>query len=586
MPSCPLSDPPAQGHAWLWSGPCTLPAVREAGSGLRAFLESHGVEREELAAWELLISEAGNNIVLNAGGDPAEMRWDIDAVLAADRILVRIHDRTAGFDFPETAGLPDESAESGRGLFLIFALTGFRKYERRAGKNTLTLRRSYACPPRVDAGKLALEATLNAMTEELASCYESLSAIFRFTAEGRQTTDIRQFSDRLLQHLVTVTRADCGMIRIVQGQEISTLAANGCPPPGVSLIDCTELPLEGQAIATRQDQWIEPAVFPAEMRNAMPRAGLVHPFYHEDELMGIISLGRHESAEPLNAGEVSVVHTFAEFFTQHVLSRRHEETAIRASVARREFELAAAIQKSLLPPPLVPVHGISVAGHCQSALAIGGDFYDVIPWESYGYFFVIGDVMGKGVAASMMAAVTRSVFRSLQQLYQTPARALERAGRLLFGDMDRLEMFVTVAVGVVDGPRRTLRIANAGHCPVVVALPDGTTVEVPPDGPPLGILRTPEFHETEIPLTPGLRLLAYSDGLTDPRNDRPCFSQSADVARWLGQAAAERPGVEELKRMLQQHLAYAEETPEGPALADDQTFLFLAWDPSESSTPD
>ena len=177
-------------------------------------------------------------------------------------------------------------------------------------------------------------------------------------------------------------------------------------------------------MSTRQDQWID-----ASDANPAVLSGLVHPFYHEDELMGVLSLGRHHSAHPFNAGEVNVVHTFAEFFAQQMLSRRHEEEAIRSSVARREFELAAAIQQSLLPPPLPDVAGVSVTGHCESALSIGGDFYDLIPCGKDGYFFVIADVMGKGVAASMIAAVTRSTVRAFSHFYQYPARLLEQVAR-------------------------------------------------------------------------------------------------------------------------------------------------------------
>jgi hypothetical protein len=259
-----------------------------------------------------------------------------------------------------------------------------------------------------------LEATLDAMTEELASCYESLSAIFRFTAEARRTTNLEDFAASLLQHLGTITASDSGTLRVVSQNQLVTLANHGSGLPSESAT-----PLEAAAISTRQDQWIEPSD-----ENPTVLSGLVHPFYQEDELMGVISLGRHHSSQPFNAGEVNVVHTFAEFLAQQMLSRRHEEEAIRSSVARREFELAAAIQQSLLPPVLPDVAGVSVTGHCESALSIGGDFYDLIPCGENGYFFVIADVMGKGVAASMIAAVSRSAVRAFSHFYQYPAKLL------------------------------------------------------------------------------------------------------------------------------------------------------------------
>jgi anti-sigma regulatory factor (Ser/Thr protein kinase) len=562
------------GPAWHWSGPSTLHAVREAGIGLRSFLASHGIDDEhELAAWELIISEAGNNAVEHACASSPDQSWDIKAMIRPDRISVSIHDHTTGFDWPESPELPDDSAESGRGIFLIHSLTDHRTYTRLHHENILTLERKFSFDlPHLTDCIHRLETTLDGMTEELASCYESLSAIFHFTAESRQSSSLAEFAERLLRHLITVTRSDGGILRVVSGSDLIPLASIGCPDNSL----CSSSALEAAAISSRQDQWIDADSIHSPSDTSL-LAGLVHPFYSGDELMGVISLGRYSSATPLNAGEVSIVHTFAEFFNQEALSRRHADAAIAASVARREFELAATIQKSLEPRAQAPVAGVSAAGHCESALTIGGDFYDIIPWNNMGFFFVIADVMGKGVAASMMAAVTRSVFRSMQELHQSPARAVARAASQLFDDFDRLEMFVTVAVGFVDNRSRLIRIANAGHCPVIVADAAGNLVEVMPSHPPIGILRSPDFDETGIPITTGTRILAYTDGLTDPRNSRPSFPEPADVSAWMAETCRSQPSAADIREQLLQRLA-SSSAPDAPALADDQTFLVIACD--------
>ncbi len=586
-----MPPPPAQhasqgssrsttGIAWLWNGPCNLHAVREAGTGLRSFLASQGIsDEQELATWELLISEAGNNAVEYASPSATPRSWDVRAFIFPDKISVAVHDHTDGFEWPDSPQLPDDYAESGRGLFLIHSLTSHRSYLRLPHENILTLERPFSpptpppTPPPPDPAH-SLEATLDGMTEELASCYESLSAIFHFTAESRQSSTLAEFAERLLRHLVTVTRSDTGTLSIVANSELTPLASIGCPlGASVSSPD-----LENAAILSRQDQWIEHPPHPHPSSPDSPAlAGLVHPFYSGDELMGLISLGRYSSPTPLNAGEVSIVHTFAEFLNQEALSRRHAEAAIAASVARREFELAATIQKSLEPRAQAPVAGVSAAGHCESALTIGGDFYDIIPWNNMGFFFVIADVMGKGVAASMMAAVTRSVFRSMHELHQSPARAVARAASQLYDDFDRLEMFVTVAVGFVDNRSRLIRIANAGHCPVIVADASGNLVEVMPSHPPIGILRSPDFDETGIPITKGTRILAYTDGLTDPRNSRPSFSEPSDVSSWMADICRSQPSAADIREQLLKRLA-SSSAPDAPALADDQTFLVLACD--------
>jgi serine phosphatase RsbU (regulator of sigma subunit)/anti-sigma regulatory factor (Ser/Thr protein kinase) len=575
-PTSPTGPRIAEGRLWQWSGPATLLAIRSAGLTARAWLANAGAPEDELAAWELLFAEGANNVAVHGGGEDSPQLLEIDLRILPDRIIANIIDQTEGFDWPDTVSLPDDNSESGRGLFILEALTTARAYHRSRGRNTLTLERETALPYALSpapANDPVLEETLDSMTEELSACYESLSAIFRFTAEARQTTTLTDFADRLLRHLATITGADYGMLRVVNGPDLTTLANHSCHGPASCPVGQSPYPMEAAAVSSRQDQWIEPSSAPDQ-----PQAGLVHPFYHEDELMGLLTVGRRHSTEPLNAGQVNIIHTFSEFFAQQVLSRRHAEAAIAASVAHREIELAAEIQRSLLPSQFPDIPGITLAGHCESALTVGGDFYDVIPWTSHGFFFIVADVMGKGVGASMMAAVTRSVFRSLNQLYQTPARAMERAARLLFGDLDRLEMFVTAAVGVVDLHQGVVRLANAGHCPVLVALPDGTVVSAEPSIAPLGLEKSPLCSETTVPFPPGARLLIYSDGLVDPRDLRSPFPSPDEAGAWLALAAQGRPTAEALKAALLARIGCIPSQGPTAAQADDQTFLVIACD--------
>lgn len=559
----------AIGHAWQWAGPYVLASVREASSAARRFLAEYGMPEEELSAWELILTEAGNNCVLHGDRHPVGKTWKIQMLLAPDRVITRIYDENDSFNWPPSPELPDDDSESGRGIFLIHALTDTRKYTRHAGGNTLTLERKRSPITRADD----LEATLEAMTEELSSCYESLSAIFRLTAEARSAQDLSQFAACLLKHLGTITGTDCGMLRIVSQKQLVTLAAHGCEPLPACPVDASPVGPEAAAMLSRQDYW-----FDASSSNATILSGLVHPFYHEDELMGLISLGRHHSEQPFNAGEVNVVHTFSEFFVQQMLNERHAEESLRSSLARREFELAAAIQHALLPPRLPAIAGISVTGHCESAFSIGGDFYDVIPYGESGYLFVIADVMGKGVAASMIAATTRSNIRAFFEQYDHPAKLLARVARQMRDDLEKLEMFVTIVIGLIDSPTRVIRIVNAGHCPVIVCHPDGNFIEAHPLSPPICLEDEPHFVDYEIPIQDGSRILAYTDGLVDPRNDRPTFATQDDVAEWFAEAAMGSRGIDELKSTLLGRLG----TNSNPStLADDQTFLILGFDTTQ-----
>lgn len=572
-----------EGTAWRWRGEPALTAVREAAVSARTFLKRQGLTDEEVNAWELVLTEATNNVVLHVSPDRAVGPWDLQLFVTSGHVTATLTDHSPGFDWPDKVELPDDDSESGRGLFLIKSLTDSRHYLRSPQKNVLTLVKGRQVTGRTTVEissdtftthqKQELEATLDHMTEELGAAYESLSAIFRFSSESNRISNLSDFTAKLLDHLATVTQADCGVIRMVEGEgeggPLVTLALMGCmsPPeaPGGGDFDG----LEKAAVESRQDQWID--------KNSLPErtgilSGLVHPFYEGDTLMGTLSLGRRKRAEAMRAGEVNVVHTFSEFLAQHILRRRHEEAALKASAVKRELELAAAIQRSLLPRSMPSIPGLEVSAHCESAMDVGGDFYGVLPWGQTGVFFMMADVMGKGVGASMMAAVTRSVLRSVPQLYMDPGQVLRQTAKFLFEDLDQLEMFVTAVVGTVDIPSGQVRLASAGHCPVLLAMPGGEVHEIPASGPPLGLMEDMEYPSTKMAFPPGARMLVFTDGLTDPRDGRGAFSSHTELAEWLAGSTAGSGTAGDLHEALLHRLRLHSTTA---PLADDQTFLIF-----------
>lgn len=584
-PTLTLISGAEEGTAWRWSGEPSLTAVREAAVNARTFLKRQGLTEDELNAWELVLTEAANNVVLHMPPErAAEGGWNLNLFVTSGQVTATLTDHSPGFDWPDKVELPDIESESGRGLFIIKEMTDSRHYLRGPQENVLTLVRTRQLTGRIASGpeekgdgdgftaeqKQELEATLDHMTEELGAAYESLSAIFRFSSESNRLTDLSEFTSTLLDHLATVTQSDCGVIRTV-GEEgtLITLANMG----GVNLPqnpgggDFDEL--EKAAIESRQDQWIEPGTLKPATRIM---SGLVHPFYEGDTLMGTVSLGRRKLTDSMRAGEVNVVHTFSEFLAQHIVRRRHEEAAQRASAVKRELELAASIQRSLLPRSMPDIPGLELSAHCESAMDVGGDFYGVLPWGQTGVFFMMADVMGKGVGASMMAAVTRSVLRSVPQFFTDPGSVLSQTAKFLFEDLDQLEMFVTAVVGTVDVPSGEVRLASAGHCPVLIAMPDGTQHEVPASGPPLGLTEDIEYPSTVLAFPPGSRMLVFTDGLTDPRDGRGAFGSHTELADWLVDHAGKSVSASELHQALLHRLRLHSTTA---PLADDQTFLIV-----------
>src|SRR5262249_57806367 len=134
--------------------------------------------------------------------------------------------------------------------------------------------------------------------------------------------------------------------------------------------------------------------------------------------------------------------------------RLQAERAERA-VMDREAEDARTIQQALLPKSSPYIPGFVVSGRSVPARAVGGDWYDFIPFPDGRWGIVLGDVSGKGTAAALLMSATRGMLRSLAEACCTPGEVLTRLNELLVDDFPAGK-FVTMVYGVLNPASRTL----------------------------------------------------------------------------------------------------------------------------------
>ena len=133
-----------------------------------------------------------------------------------------------------------------------------------------------------------------------------------------------------------------------------------------------------------------------------------------------------------------------------------------------DLELAAQIQKGLLPPVRRCFPGWDISYHYQPAGVVGGDYCDLITGNHGELYFVMADVSGKGVAAAMLSSNLRAVFRSLIPVGLETAELVTRANRL-FRQSALPTQYATLVFGKHD-PSGDFEIVNAGHLPVMLTL--------------------------------------------------------------------------------------------------------------------
>ncbi len=173
------------------------------------------------------------------------------------------------------------------------------------------------------------------------------------------------------------------------------------------------------------------------------------------------------------------------------------------------------IQMSMIPKDFPERKDIDMAASIVPAKEVGGDLYDFYIREGK-LFFCIGDVSGKGVPASLVMAVTRSLFRSVSAHELSPQRIVTLMNESIT-DMNENEMFVTFFCGVLDMASGHLSYCNAGHNPPLVYIDKLQFLPAQPNLP-LGIMPGMTFVEQETDLRNNDALYLYTDGLTEAEN--------------------------------------------------------------------
>jgi len=197
---------------------------------------------------------------------------------------------------------------------------------------------------------------------------------------------------------------------------------------------------------------------------------------------------------------------------------------------QRDLELAQRIQTALLPQREAALPGWDAHYLYRPLGVVSGDTCDVWPEGPDGFQLVLGDVAGKGVAASLLMANLQAIFRALA----LPGLALgERVARAnhLFCEATLPSSYATL-VAARGGPGGALEVVNAGHCPPLL-LRAGRVEQLPPAGLPLGLFCSASYAPVRVELGRDDLLLLYTDGLSEARS-----------------AAGEELGVERLERLL------------------------------------
>ncbi len=189
-------------------------------------------------------------------------------------------------------------------------------------------------------------------------------------------------------------------------------------------------------------------------------------------------------------------------------------TELQRAALQRDLDLASEVQRKLLPQAGLSASGWDTSYHYAPAGPVSGDYCDLIPSNGE-LFFAVGDVSGKGVAASMLMTQLHALFRSLTGMSLPLGQIVARAN-CVFCESALAGQYATLVCGLAKS-NGEVEIHNAGHLPAIV-VGRGGVLRVESTGLPLGMFYSAEFSATRLQLEPGDALFLYTDGLSEARS--------------------------------------------------------------------
>ncbi|MBP7340717.1 MAG: SpoIIE family protein phosphatase [Smithellaceae bacterium] len=259
-----------------------------------------------------------------------------------------------------------------------------------------------------------------------------------------------------------------------------------------------------------------------------------------------------------------------------IMTNLLKERALEKAKLMMEGELGAAreIQMSLVPktfPPAPARDEFSLYATLEPARVVGGDLYDFYFAGGNRFFFMIGDVSGKGIPAALFMAVTRTVMKTrMQPVDRGLGRIISDVNRTLCEGNDA-SMFVTAFCGLLDITTGEVTYVNAGHNPPALVKADGAVALLSVTAHvPLGIVEGMAYGEGTLHLDSGDTLVLYTDGVTEATNrEKAFFTEKRFLEVLEGAQRLSAQGIVE-KTIAAVHAFAAGASP-----ADDITLLTL-----------
>ena len=246
---------------------------------------------------------------------------------------------------------------------------------------------------------------------------------------------------------------------------------------------------------------------------------MVTPLLYGKQNMGVLALGNGPMNPPFTPSDFVVFKSIAEqsafaLYNAVIYSEANEKKRLD-----HDLQIARDIQRILLPSESPAIEGFEISGLNIPASQVSGDYFDYIKIDDERLGVAIADVSGKGVPASLIMAICRSVLRSQAPENSSPSEVLKKVNRQLYPDIKE-DMFISMVYLILDHVRATVTLSRAGHdAPMLYRAATGELTRINPPGLVLGIDSGNVFDriagDLAVPLERDDCLFLYTDGVNE-----------------------------------------------------------------------
>lgn len=359
---------------------------------------------------------------------------------------------------------------------------------------------------------------------ELRHRVEELSTLYRLSTMLAGYRDL----DRLLDHAARSTAEAMGVkaaaIRLLDehGHELTTRAVYNLSraylekgPLVKEKSSIYQAALDGEVVAVENLQTDPRVLYPEEAAEEGLVSGLFAGIIYQNRPIGVLQVG---TVEPriFSDFEKNLLQATAQLLATAIENARLDQSRRRTERVQRQLALAADVQRRMLPRRMPEMPPLDVAARYVPSFELSGDFYDFLKLEGH-LGMAIGDVAGKGVAASLLMASVRASLRAYAQDLYDIDQIMSRVNAALTRDTLDNE-FATLFYGVIDPGTMRLTCCNAGHEPPLL-LRGERVISLDVGGMIVGVDASATYERALVDLEPGDTLLLYTDGLIDARNE-------------------------------------------------------------------